>query len=80
MVEKWLLCPACGSKTRVKLRQDTELKNFPLFCPKCKREVLVSVSQFITTRILEPDAKTQMPMIPKGDMALHLRFRGKTAL
>lgn len=36
--EKWLLCPACGSKTRVKLRQDTELKNFLLFCPKCKRE------------------------------------------
>ena len=59
MAEKWLLCPACGSKTRVKLRQDTELKNFLLFCPKCKREVLVSVSQFITTKITEPDAMTQ---------------------
>ena len=58
-LEKWLLCPFCGSKTRVKLRQDTKLENFPLFCPKCKQEVLVSVSKFITTRITEPDAKTQ---------------------
>lgn len=49
--EKWLLCPSCGSKTRVKLRQDTELKNFLLFCPKCKCEVLVSVKDFTTTRI-----------------------------
>lgn len=57
--ENWLLCPSCGSKTRVKLRQDTELKNFLLFCPKCRREVLVSVSKFITTRITEPEAKTQ---------------------
>ncbi len=59
VTEKWLLCPSCGSKTRVKLRQDTELKNFLLFCPKCKREMLVSVTEFITTRIREPDAKTQ---------------------
>ena len=59
MAEKWLLCPVCGSKTRLKLRQDTELKNFPLFCPKCKQEMLVSVREFITIRITEPDAKTQ---------------------
>jgi len=25
------------------LRLDTELKNFPLFCPKCKQETLISV-------------------------------------
>ncbi len=59
VTEKWLLCPVCRSKTRVKLRQDTELKNFLLVCPKCKREVLVSVREFMTTRITEPDAKTQ---------------------
>lgn len=59
MAEKWLLCPSCGSKTRVKLRQDTKLENFPLFCPKCRQEVLVSVSKFITTRITEPDAETR---------------------
>ena len=40
---EWLLCPACGNKTRIKLREDTELKNFPLFCPKCKQETLINV-------------------------------------
>ncbi len=56
IAEQWLLCPFCGGKTRVKLRQDTRLENFPLFCPKCRQEVLVNVSKFITTRIAEPDA------------------------
>ena len=37
---EWLLCPICKSKTRIKLREDTELKNFPLYCPKCKLETL----------------------------------------
>ena len=39
----WLLCPVCGNKTRLKVRQDTELINFPLYCPKCKQETLVNV-------------------------------------
>ncbi|HEN4307185.1 TPA: hypothetical protein U5Y70_002179 [Streptococcus agalactiae] len=32
------MCPICGNKTRLKMREDTELKNFPLFCPRfcCK--------------------------------------------
>lgn len=42
MEEKWVICPVCGSKTRVKLRSDTVLKNFPLFCPKCKQESLIN--------------------------------------
>ena len=43
--EKWLLCPACKNKMRIKLRQDTMLENFPLVCPKCKQESLVNVKQ-----------------------------------
>ena len=39
----WLLCPVCGNKTRLKVLQDTELINFPLYCPKCKQETLVNV-------------------------------------
>ncbi|HAP9098450.1 TPA: cysteine-rich KTR domain-containing protein, partial [Streptococcus agalactiae] len=23
---KWILCPVCGNKTRLKIREDTELK------------------------------------------------------
>ncbi|MDE7171361.1 MAG: cysteine-rich KTR domain-containing protein [Oscillospiraceae bacterium] len=52
----WILCPFCGSRTRTKVREDTELLNFPLFCPKCKREVIVNVRQFKMTIIKEPDA------------------------
>ena len=42
--EKFILCPVCGNKTRVQIREDTELKNFPLFCPKCKQETIISVT------------------------------------
>ena len=55
----WLLCPVCKSKTRIKLREDTMLENFPLFCPKCRQEILINVRQLNTTVIKEPDAKTQ---------------------
>ncbi len=37
----WILCPFCGSKTRAKIRKDTVLINFPLFCPKCKQESFI---------------------------------------
>lgn len=55
----WILCPLCNNKTRVKIRSDTILENFPLFCPKCKQENLVNIKQFKVTVIEEPDAKTQ---------------------
>ena len=29
--EKWVLCPVCGNKTRIKIRENTVLLNFPLF-------------------------------------------------
>ncbi|HFD3517945.1 TPA: cysteine-rich KTR domain-containing protein, partial [Enterococcus faecium] len=32
------MCPVCGNKTRLKIREDTELKKFPLYCPKCRQE------------------------------------------
>ena len=40
--DRWVLCPICGNKTRTKIRPDTILENFPLFCPKCKQEALIS--------------------------------------
>ena len=56
---EWLLCPSCSSKTRIKMRSDTELKNFPLFCPKCKKEMLINVKNLKILVITEPDAQTQ---------------------
>ncbi len=44
---EWILCPVCGNKTRTMIREDTELKNFPLYCPKCKKETVISVKNFI---------------------------------
>ena len=61
--EKWILCPVCKSKTRIKIREDTVLLHFPLFCPKCRQETLINVEQFIISIIKEPDAKTQMPVL-----------------
>lgn len=57
--EEWLLCPICKSKTRIMVREDTELRNFPLFCPKCKQQILVNVQQMNTTVIKEPDTQMQ---------------------
>ena len=56
---KWILCPVCGNKTRNRIREDTELKNFPLFCPKCKQETLVNEKELNIIVIKEPDAQTQ---------------------
>ncbi|ENC4844595.1 cysteine-rich KTR domain-containing protein, partial [Escherichia coli] len=41
------MCPVCGNKTRLKIREDTELKKFPLYCPKCRQENLIEIKQFI---------------------------------
>ena len=57
--EKWVLCPVCGNKTRIKIRENTILLNFPLLCPKCRREQLINVQQLKVTIIKEPDAQTQ---------------------
>ncbi len=50
---EWVHCPVCGNKTRLQIRADTELKNFPLYCPKCKQESLI-------------DAKNLRIMVIKG--------------
>ncbi len=53
---EWVRCPACESKTRVKIRDDTILINFPLFCPECKQENLINVENLKVSVIKEPDA------------------------
>ena len=59
MKSEWIMCPICGNKTRDKIREDTELKNFPLYCPKCKQESLIDAKNLQITVIKVPDAKTQ---------------------
>lgn len=55
MVSEWILCPICGNKTRLQIREDTELKNFPLYCPKCKQENLIEAKDLRVTVIKESD-------------------------
>lgn len=57
--DEWILCAICGNKTRVKIRDNTVLENFPLFCPKCKKETIINVKQMNISVSKEPDAKTQ---------------------
>lgn len=42
---RWIRCPICDSKTRTKVYADTVMFNFPLFCPKCKKEIRIDVMQ-----------------------------------
>lgn len=53
---KWVRCPVCGSKTRDRLREDTILINYPLYCLKCKHETLTKAKDLRITIIKEPDA------------------------
>ena len=58
-ITDWVHCPLCGNKTRDRIREDTVLKNFPLYCPKCKKESLIEVENLHITVIKESDAQTQ---------------------
>ena len=59
MISEWIHLPVCGNKTRLQIRADTELKNFPLYCPKCKRESLIDAKELQVTVIKRLEAKTQ---------------------
>ncbi len=59
---EWILCPLCGSKTRNKVREDTVLINYPLYCPKCRQETLIEAKNLQVTVITEPDTLDAEPM------------------
>ena len=46
MEEKiWIFCPVCDNKTRIQIHKETEIRHFPLYCPKCKKETLINVKE-----------------------------------
>jgi len=57
IIKDWLHCTICGNKTSLQLRADTELKNFPLYCPKCKQESLIDVKNLHVTVIKKSEQK-----------------------
>lgn len=55
MRTEWIRCPVCGNKTRGRIREDTILKNYPLYCPKCRQETLIKAKK--TTSNSHPRAR-----------------------
>ena len=55
---KWLICPKCGNKTRVKIKQTTTMKDFLLFCHHCKKEFTVDGENFVV-KVVENDKQSQ---------------------
>ena len=52
-ITEWVICPICHRKTKVKIRPDTILKNFPLFCPKCKQESLINAEKLNVSTVTQ---------------------------
>lgn len=59
--KEWILCPVCGNKTRNKVREDTILINYPLYCPKCRQETLIEAKNLHVTVIKELDTLDAEP-------------------
>lgn len=56
---EWVRCPVCGNKTRLQIRTDTVLKNFPFYCPKCRQESLIDAKDLRVTVIKGLEMKNQ---------------------
>lgn len=59
IISEWVYCPVCRNKTRLQIRKNTELKNFPLYCPKCKQESLIDAKDLQITVIKGLGMKNQ---------------------
>jgi len=57
--ECWLYCPACCSKTRTRVRRNTVMENFSLYCHRCKHETIINVVNMNMRIVKEPDASMQ---------------------
>ena len=53
---RYVPCPICGGRSRIRVYKDTVLIKFPLYCPKCKKETRIDVVQLKMTKSDEPDA------------------------
>lgn len=55
MKQEWILCPVCGNKTRDRIREGTVLRNYPLYCPKCKHESLIEAERLQISVVMNSD-------------------------
>ena len=64
---QWLLCHVCGSKTRDRIKANTEMKNFPLYCPKCKKETIIA-AVLCPKRWYSAPCKGEIPRVQIEDL------------
>jgi ssDNA-binding Zn-finger/Zn-ribbon topoisomerase 1 len=57
---RFLPCPICGTQTNTKVLPETILIRYPLFCEKCRQEILVDV---VKMKMVLSDAEDE----PAGD-------------
>ncbi len=74
---EWIQCPVCGNKTRDRIREDTVLKNYPLYCPKCKQETLIETENCLQYREYH---KAYKQTKPKKQEKYAERYRTELAL
>lgn len=59
----WMKCPYCNRKTKTKIIADTVLLHFPLYCPWCRKEYIVSLVKRSITVERYPD---DIPLINRN--------------
>ncbi len=57
---RFIPCPICGTQTNTKVLPETILIRYPLFCEKCRQEILVDV---VKMKMVLSDAEDE----PAGD-------------
>lgn len=81
----WVLCPICNNMTRTKVREDTELIKFPLFCPKCKTETLINMRRQMADSLEDkpfpalPEDLQRRCWFEFGSAEDHLKYRAGNA-
>lgn len=50
--EKWIYCPICNNKTRIKIRKETTAENLPVFCPKCKIQSILDIETDFKIKVI----------------------------
>ena len=66
-----MLYPISNNKNRIKMRPDTVLESFPLYCPKCKQGAIINAYALHIRDELVADAFASLPEQEQGILILH---------
>ncbi|WP_270640742.1 cysteine-rich KTR domain-containing protein [Longibaculum muris] len=48
MENQWIICLYCKGKIHDRIREDTVVKNYPLYYSKCRKEILIKKNLQVT--------------------------------